>query len=397
MTINAASPHYFIFSFLVLTILLILAYENFSIDLIKDCAMGFVLLILLNLYWILPIMLGIKNGGEIEPWYLQSVENVELLSRNSDLLNVMRLTDFWRYFVMFDSYLLWTLASFMIPILAISSIFFYNLYSERIKKIVIVFIGMGFLFIFLGMGLKSPIRQIYEMLINLPQGWIFRTPSRWSFITAFVYAFIIGAMIIGSSLKFRSTKSTSSKLLLISILIIISIYIYPGINEYIFMNYVPIQLPNDYTNANNILAQELDEGNFYNSLWLPDNKEIRTTWAKDRSIGQPILGIDRSSSIPSLGSYSKAAKNYIYFISESIINNNTHSISNLLSIANIRYIVIHDDIPSITKNIKKLKNNLNLQNNISILNNTGFISIYKVDSNEKMFLFLKILIFHSED
>lgn len=385
LTINAASPHYFIWSLLILAILFILAYKNLSIELIKDCAIGFLLLILLNIYWMLPIILGIKNGGEIEPWYLQSVENVELLSRNSDILNVIRITDFWRYFVMFDTYPFWTLASFMIPILVFSSILFFNLYPERFKNIVIVFLGMGFLFIFLGMGLNSPVRQIYEILINLPQGWLFRAPNRWAFLVAFVYSFLIGTTIIGISLRFRSAKSIIRKSLLVSILIIISIYIFPGINEYLFVKYIPIQLPNDYMVANNVLAQELDERNFSNSLWLPENKEIKTTWAGDRIIGQPVLGIDRSSSMPSLGSYSKGAKNYIYFISESIINNNTYSISSLLSVANIRYIVVHDDIPSITKNIKKLKNNLNLQNNISILNNTGFISIYKADSNEKMF------------
>src|SRR5690242_8769166 len=138
----------------------IINFRNKKRYLAKPVLLILSLYLLINAYWIYPYILSSREK-EVAPSRVQTEEIVKLLSRDSNFLNVFRLIEDWvccpRTVNVEPSQtsllsVLWLPASFVIPILAFSS-----LLIKKHTKYVIAFSILALIGIFLTLGYQAPI------------------------------------------------------------------------------------------------------------------------------------------------------------------------------------------------------------------------------------------------
>ena len=136
-----------------------------------------------------------RRQGYITPNYELTEENLELLSREGSFMNSFRVMAYWLNSdvkITSDLFLNYfsVVFSFVIPILAFSTIFL-----PRLKKYSLIFIICALVGILLAMGTQSPL-QYYKILLAFPLlsqfTWIFRDADKWSFLISLAYAFLVG-------------------------------------------------------------------------------------------------------------------------------------------------------------------------------------------------------------
>lgn len=201
---SGINPAYFFVFFLVLAIFYIsnlISQSNLksAIFLTRNFLLVSLIIILVNLFWILPtanfIFKNIPVSGSIDR--LGFTNWVDSLSDNTSLLNVMRVQGAWDWYA-FDSitglpvyipYVLnyfykipFILFSFLIPTLAILALIFRG---ENKRELYLAFGLMFLIGIFLGAGTHLPTGVIFRYLSErLPFFTIFRSP--WYIFTPLV-------------------------------------------------------------------------------------------------------------------------------------------------------------------------------------------------------------------
>ncbi|MEM4704639.1 MAG: hypothetical protein QXJ02_06200, partial [Candidatus Bathyarchaeia archaeon] len=131
-TFGSTSPHgvFFIF-FLIATLYVFALFSNRKdrIQNTKNFALTLMIYFFANAFWILPLVDYSFLAGSVNPDYIFNVEQLKLLSGNSDLTNVFRLVSYWwpKVPYSFDNYFLnalWVTSSITIPLLSFSAFFF---------------------------------------------------------------------------------------------------------------------------------------------------------------------------------------------------------------------------------------------------------------------------------
>ena len=392
-SIASTTPHMTLFY----GVTLIVTFLGFIISNLKNKKSGliglvFVLVLiiacylLVNMYWIYPYILA-SMMQVIGPNYELTQEILEVLSREGNFVNTLRILAYWLNSDVITPdesyYHLWIFASIVIPISAFSS-----LLLRKYIKYAVIFSGIALTVTLLAMGTRSPI-DYYKLVLTNPMltsfAWLLRDADKWSSLIVFAYSFLIGMV----SYKFFSDakeKNYSKRKQLISgsfmFLILGSIFVvsYPFYTAR--MNpLVPVILPAEFDRLN-VYLSAIDEDKIY---FMP-YPLYETQWHKSGRVGT----IYQTHSIkPSIESteYNFLARNYYNYLASSIKENKTKSIGNMINPLGTSYLIFHNDtwsksLNTYDKSNIELLDKLYLLEDLKNISNVGFYNIFKT-SNDK--------------
>jgi len=316
------------------------------------------LYLLFNAHWILPYITS-SMTQIVKPQYLLSWQVVEMLSRNSNFLNVIRLVANWwpqvQYWPSSPFYIPWILAGLILPLSALTVLLI------RKDKYTVYFSFMCILSILPSMGSNGPFSQMYRwMVFDAPFsnaiGWVFRDPNKWNSLTALAYSFLLGILFseilsynfkpinINFVSKFRYfTKYLKSVLIVLLIILSLTLYVGPTVYAYFTQIYTPVNVPQEYYRVNEWLKKQ--NGDF-RVLWLAPlshgilvNGQLVYSWAPNKPYSS---GIDSwSSSKPSMATDTPEAQRFTDFLYELIMKGH---VDKYLIPLGVKYIIYHNDI-----------------------------------------------------
>ena len=354
--------------------------KRYLAELAKPVLLILSLYLLINSYWIYPYILSSREK-EVAPSRVQTEEIVKLLSRDSNFLNVFRLIEDWvccpRTVNVEPSQtsllsVLWLPASFVIPILAFSS-----LLIKKHTKYVIAFSILAIIGIFLTLGYQAPINIWPVFLFYTPFlssfNWIFREPDKWAFMIAFAYSFLI-SIVCFEVLKFSERiryKNTIVCGFLILALGSIAVYSYPIYKDSLWKAYSPVVIPNDLTKLNNYLVHANDIQKF---VFMPYTGVDRHTWSQGQLINDIFYQL--SLVTPNIS----PSPLYYSLITDSISSNKTNNINNLIYPLGTAYLIYHND--TINPRYLDLLNKLDSTNGLKNIENIGFFKVFKAGSRD---------------
>ncbi len=227
-------------------------------------AFASVVFILLNIYWILPVLFNVDNG-------ISQITNRPLFGNNlftvSQSFTIFRWS--WtggednKFFKLQDiQWYLWIL-----PVLVFSSI----LFVKKNRKKIIIFLVITIVGLFLTKQSAEPFPQVYQYLYdNFPGFKLFREASKLYLITAIGYL-----LILSTSLPYIKEKSKILLGIILSALISVSaINLTPLVTKEI--SGIFIDRSNEYSKDHIEFAQFIEDKNeFFRILWVPS---INSTW-----------------------------------------------------------------------------------------------------------------------
>ncbi|MFQ6126429.1 MAG: carbohydrate binding domain-containing protein [Candidatus Heimdallarchaeota archaeon] len=338
-------------------------------------------------FWIVPYVFSSATPEHVYSETYITDESLNLFSRNSNVLNVIRLMGYWAVNVNYSPsfqalFYPWLFASFMLPLFAFASL----LLNPK-NKYALYFSLIGFLFIFLAKGVQGPLPSSYRWLtFNVPFFEVFRDPNKWEGLLALAFCFMMSFTIQGLLQRGWKNPNFNWKKIIAVLLIFFSFafFIAPSVKGWFGSNYIPIKIPEEYYIVNNWLANQ--SGDFKVS-WLPEYRGRGTTW------GSSITGPFEiwSSNRPNLGhiepSTPSTAYYYEYIYSESLLGNKTVYFGKYLNPTNTRYVLFHDDIVGAEEEADIAIANFNEQKDLKFVKQEGFYYIFE-DNDYAPFIFI---------
>ncbi|MBV9175755.1 MAG: hypothetical protein JO297_01810 [Nitrososphaeraceae archaeon] len=368
---------FFGLTFIAMTSLFILVNFNKKRTLIrlgKPVLLIVSLYLLINTYWIYPYILS-SRIKDVAPARVQTEEVIKMLSRNSNFLNVFRLTEQWFSRTVNDQpsqasvlFPLWLGASFLIPVLAFSSLL------KKNRRYVLYFSLIAVIGIFLTVGTESTIKFWTIFVFYVPFiskfNYLFREPDKWAFLIAFAYSFLISITSF-EILKF-SEKVKHTYILLGGFLVLalgsILLSSYPIYNDSLNKAYGPTVIPDDFKDLNKYLSNTRD---IYKFFLMPYAGGQSNAWSKGHLIGDIVyqLSLVKPSIMPPTWYYT--------LITNSITLNKTNNINNLIYPLGTSYLIYHND--TLNPDNRNLLKKLYLLKGIKNIHNSGFFKIFRAD------------------
>jgi hypothetical protein len=343
---------------------------------------------LINFYWIYPYILA-SRVETVAPPTVVTQESTQILSRDSNFLNVFRLIQDWARpvlvghdvapvstSVLFHS---WLSASFLVPILAFSS-----LLLKKNNKYVLIFSLVAVLGIFLSMGTQAPLNLYPVLLSYIPSSinWAFREPDKWSFTIALAYSFLISIasfeiLKLFQRLKHKNVIAGGFMIWVLGSIALCSYPIYSASMGKILGP--PVIMPTDINRINDYLRNV----NTDKVALFPPVTGHPTFWSN----GHPIADLlyQMASIKPNVSpAYPRTANYYAYLVNSIIISNKTNNINNFIYPLGTSYLIYHNDVLNYSKN-NDILNRLSSLQGIKNINNVGFFKTFKADNNTGQF------------
>ena len=200
----SCSLHFAVFG-IILFIFYAFSYSLFNLrrnyrllSLFAKITIGIVVVIIiytaLEAFALLPVVMKFIQGDRLTP-YLVNIEMVYHLSRNSHIVNTIRLLGYWWPSLAYESYpevASYTL--FIYPIIAAISLLVKarNSLIEKFKLLTSIIMLVS---LTLACGTQT-LGMLYAYLVTkLPFGWLIRDPYKFSFILSYSYSVLIGLLI----------------------------------------------------------------------------------------------------------------------------------------------------------------------------------------------------------
>lgn len=363
----------------------------------------FIIWILLNAWWVLPLLssINIEYSGLSTtiglPW-----DTLEAFSKTTSLLNIFRLSNlYWAFessmggdpfYTYADVYgsVVFKIISFLIPF-----IIFLPLLFKKSRNRLIVFLSLSSLIcIFLIKGSHSPLGKIfYAVIFKLPYMTALRAPvHKLGVLLCILYSILFGYgiftlyKILGSKNKLLGRGLSSAVIILVS-----GVYSYPlWTGEVIhkggkFYPGYHVKVPDYYSQVGDFL-KEKEGGRFYSLPQCP-TFNIVYNWE-----GQGYIGTDPAFNLfEKPGVYSTVDK-FAQLPYTLLRDTNCNEVYKILSLMNVRFIILHNDVneklwdifTDSYKAVSLLKKKLQEQEGISYIKSFGKLDVYKID--DKYFL-----------
>lgn len=229
-------------------VFLYLAFNFTKKNLIKNSyliILSFIVSILINSYWILPLLLFKYSPI---PGGFGSVKGFEFFSFSDFSHSLSLLHPNWPENIFGKIYFL-NPAFLILPIIAFSSLLFNK------NKNVLFFAFLAFVGVFLAKGANQPLGQINVWLFqNLPGMVMFRDPTKWYLLIALSYSILIPYALKKISEYFR-----------FAVILFVLYFIYL-INP-VFGQIKIYQVPQEYVQLKNFLDSQKT---FSRTLWVPE-------------------------------------------------------------------------------------------------------------------------------
>jgi hypothetical protein len=388
LSLSAATPHYFIFNSFV-----VVSWFAFDIIMTKKelkkiinyasyLVLSYSAFLLLSLYWIMPIVFSSAS-----PEYAPSSGIVDVLSRNSDILNVSRLISTWFVRTSYMpsntfAHVIWIFSSISIPVIAFASILL-----VRKRKIVLYLTLLLLILLQLGMGAKSLVPRLYYWLVfSTPIGWVFRGPNKWVGLIAFTYIILIALFLAELATRVEKKKLIKYGSILLVTSLLFSIYAYPNAEGFLTKVYMPAKIPGDIHESYSYLNSDNATKVLYLSLAHPFNVRL-LDWGK-------VAVLDTiSSPIPSISTFTPHSNLFFLFAYDNLLlKNSTDNFGKYLETAGVSHVVYHNStvnewyypiFPGFERNENrimvedsKIIESLNIQRDLNLTKNFEKVYIY---------------------
>jgi hypothetical protein len=392
-SIASSTPHMAVFYgiiYIVIFSIYFLRYYFTKRSLFELCVpfLSIILLfILVNFYWLYPLFLS-GTQEKLSPPYVLTEEMGKILSRNSSMLNSIRMIADWtgleKLEIPSDTplYPLWVFSSFVVPIVAITA-----LLVKRALPYSIIFLAILVFGMLLAMGEQSPI-DYYSHIFVIPFGWLFRDPDKWSFLIALAQSFLVG-ISINAILQIRPCRR---KLInyaticgVISIIVVFfAIYAYPIYDSTLGRDgkYSPITIPAEFYSLNSYLSN-IDT----DKIFFMPYPVTSTTWSNGHLVGNiyPTFSVKPNIMVGNPGVSDPNTGNYYRYLESAIMTNRSDNIEDLLYPFGTSYIVFHNDTDDLLfkDSHTTLLSKLNLSAGVEKLSDLGIFKLFKVGGNSQ--------------
>lgn len=331
----------------------------------------FVLFVILSFYWVLPSLMITLNGIVLQPDYLLTTEMLNIFSKPS-LLNVFRLMGDWLPRILltpieFIPNWLWTIFTFVIPILAISSLFLYKK-DKRYGRYVLSLAIVTLFVIFLNKGAQEPISWFYQLLYKIPIiGWMLRVPTKWAMLLAFTYT-LLTVFTLYRVIEWAKSIKNGSIVKLKAIIPVLIIF-------FIFTSTSLVSWPM-FTG---------DFGGVFKPEEIPDEYLQLYDWLEKQNSDFKILMYPFP---PGWGIPKSTIKydNYWKFTESKLLNNQSDNIGKLLSVWNVRYVILRGDTLK-DEDMDLIQSKLYYQEDLKLIKTFGTLKVFE---NENFDNFLHV-------
>ena len=382
-TAASTTPHMTIFYFMtfaLVSLVFALRYRGSKMYSFKKPIAILVLSYLgINAFWIYPAAMS-SSSISLAPQYVNTVEAVEMLSRDSNAFNVLRLTQNWiqprtlyaepeKESAIFP---FWIIASITLPILAFLSVVF-----RRNDPLVIILLILGSVGILFSMGSRGPGELYSTVLFSSPLisniSWLFRDPDKWAFMIAFAFSYLSSITIKEALRRINRLHLTNGLAVTLVVMIIAShiIYIHDIYDDSIVNAFEPISIPNDFEQLNGYLGSLETDKVFF----LPYQPSA-TSWSQGHNIGRLYQA---SSTKPNIEPTTLELKFFFNYFGGLVTSSGVATIGNFLSTVGTNHVIFHEDT---TREMDaKLKESLLAMKDVKDSEQLGFFRILKTDGD----------------
>jgi hypothetical protein len=331
-------------------------------------------------YWLVP---NFVYTGQSLYSNLLTTDDPQLLYRNADIINIFSVKGFFlldEVYPYTESQLVYVnILSIMLTVIAVSSLLLYK------PNKLLIYLGILLVLSVILSVIPYYFPNLYNWFIfDLPgsslYSWVFRSPKFYHFMSISIAAMLSLSGMRIYQILYRQKKRFSKAVPSIFLLIVLVFSLVPN---YVLLTgdfngyHKSYGLPGDYTDLLAFLKKQ--DGN-YKSIWGPPYAGLNSTWT-DNNIG------DLEDQISPTNTFNgpQTLYDYIYpvifgirFPYGSIVSDGqTNNLSEFLSPINVKYIVLHNDIPSLKDRVDKLSAALNKQKDIES-KQFGFMTLYTI-------------------
>ena len=336
--------------------------------------------IALNSYWLIPNLAF--SGIELNPNQIVE-ESPKLLYRNSDIFNVFSgRAEFYLYSIYpySESELAYmNILSISLTVIAVSSLVLYK--PNKLLIYLAIFLVLSVIISVVPVYLPDLYNWlIFEMPGSSFYFWVLRAPKFFHFMSIPISVMLsLSSFRIYQILLNRQKRRRFSKA--VAPIFLAVVLVFSLVPNYILLTgdfnglHRTYALPQDYTEMLTYLEQQEDgDAGNYKSIWGPRYGGSNSSWSNN-----PIGKLEEQISPINTFSGPQTLNNYIYPIifgmrfpfGSMVYDGQTNNLNEFLSPLNVKYIVLHDDIPRLKAKIDKTSTALNNQKGL-LLESTQF-------------------------
>lgn len=358
ITICGSTPQYFIFtigisgSVLVATCLVAPApYPAALTRLAKWLAVLTGMLLVLNASWLLPTYRVLKGGGSVSPGYSLQASDLDLFSRRSSPINILRGYDQWIFPYANDGLLRHLLDPLLVGLTALVPVTVVLLLTNRrvISAPILRMLALPTIVATtLALGTRLPFYR--WLLLDAPVirnfGWLLRVPGKLSYVLWLYVALVVA---IAGNVWLSSVKPTFRHVAAgaLALGVLSGIAIKTASTFYYY--YVPVSQPREYGDLASYLSAQTQQGRVlylapYGVSFGANRLQFETsfTWNPSRvATNTPAV----SSPLPSIDYYHLTYRDWQPLIGETLGQLDSATLgSDLLAKAGVGFVVYHADI-----------------------------------------------------
>lgn len=325
-----------------------------------------------------PYQLSLTKEGVDIPWVFSSTLNMLRAMTHMNIPDIYSTTH--PIYSFFNALMPVTL---LLPIIAFASFIYYK------RNWVILFYGVLISLSILPFFSDSPLKWIhYWIFFNTPIGPAFRT---WRISDAYIALSL--TILITFSIYYLIKKVSNRRylvgLLVSGLLFTIVIYSWPLLTGDVNGKLATVNFPNEYSEANLVISNQKDAAR---ALFIPEfvyssgsSSTLKPYWSDNVGAIQEFLTF--SSANPTFLPVGRWGHFYDFtlspFYSSLLKEGNVDVLAHFLSWANIKYILIHDDVPAMKENIRNNINVLSNSTKFKLLFHKKDIYVFENQFNEK--------------
>lgn len=271
----------------------------------------------------------------------------------------------------------------IIPAIAFLALLFYR------KNWVVLFYSILLLISILPFYVGSPFKRVhYWIFFNTPIGPAFRT---WRIPDAYIALSLSVLMAFSLRYIFEKLYKRRKQVLIgcitAGILFLFCVYSWPLLTGDVNGYLSPVKVPEEYSDVYNYF---MNIPGSYRIVYVPDfshsygpNTNLKPFWSpRWGMIPEFLFFSSPKPTIPAGWSgtlwnpYYKFTLSYYYYWSL-LREGDTGTLSHFLGWTNLKYVVIHNDIPAIAKRVKKSIQFLNVSDDFKLVFHDGFIYVFE--------------------
>ena len=354
-------------------------------------------------YWLVPGQL--MGGASLYPHTFTLEESINFWFTNASLINILR------------GHASYLIGNKFTPVPQ-------SLSSAPMETAIILFSGGVFIIAILALILKPKNRHVLYLCVFLvvsilltsgPRlsttiyswfvfhaplhslyGWAFKTPEIGQFVIlcfSFLSAFTLREILNRArNLKLFRINLHKGVILAVVLLVFISVFLpsWPLATGDFNGALRPINIPQEFEAVNSWLREQSGD---FKVLWMPKYLGAKVFWNQgnptkrfdDMYSAKPTYLLLSASTQDVMANYYSFYTGDPYCYSSLLCGNETKELGSILASLGIKYVILHDDMPSQYWETRNLLNNLQQQDDMELVKREGFVWVFENKSYNNLF------------